>query len=292
VDKCQEVRTLSLLRGAQCHRHIMQLHEFFWNGTDLNLVLELLPINLREWMFRQESFSEERAKAAAKSILSGLKVMSERNIVHRDIKEENIMFGVMDDLGTLKICDFGFAQDLSNVNGDRSRTSTLFTTTGICGSLGYLAPEIYQGVPYGTSVDLFSFGVLLYRILSAEKPWPDSPRRATQAATMQLQYRMDSERWQPVSNHGRALVRRLLTYCNERITAANALRHEWFGEQSMSILITDPHFPNRRTRNNSGTIILEDVGLRRTFHVISADWSWMSLTSFSLFSAFAPGIKR
>lgn len=237
--KCQEVRTLLRLRSggggastAPRHQPILELYEFFWDGCQLNLVTELLGMNLREWLSVQQTFSEEQAKTAAKSILTGLRRMSQMNVVHRDIKDENIMFRVADDLSSLKICDFGFAQEL--VNGA--------PTTGACGSLGYLAPEIYSGVSYGTEVDMFSFGVVLFRMLSAEKPWPSAPPRVTRAATLQLQYRVDNRRWRMVSEHGRDLVRRLLAYSPDRLTPAEALRHPWFGERSDSILQAGPSF--------------------------------------------------
>lgn len=281
LEKCQEVRTLvrlkhSLANDAPVTRGndpsddqqqkfpIMQLYEFFWNGKDLHLVLELMYVNFREWILQQVSFSEEQAKEAAKSILTGLKILNDHNIVHRDIKEDNIMFRLQNDLRTLTICDFGFAQDLSLSSKEKS-SSFSNTTTGLCGSLGYLAPEIYMGVPYGTSVDLFSFGVLLFRILSAEKPWPEVPREATESATIHLQYIVDDghPQWQTVSKHGKALVRRLLQYSKDRITAVDALGHQWFGERSMSILQTNPstaYFPGARARKTSQAII-EDVSM-------------------------------
>jgi serine/threonine protein kinase len=281
MDKCQEVRTLLRLRddndsststrtktgtGAQKNngqekqkqQRSMQLLEFFWNGEELNLVIELLGMNLREWLSVQESFTEDQARAAAQSILGAIQIMHDKHIVHRDIKEDNIMFRVPGDLTSLTICDFGFAQELVDYDehGVQSRPTT---TTGLCGSLGYIAPEIYAGESYGTTVDMFSFGVLLFRILSAEKPWPEEPSHISREATMQLQYRFDNKRqcWRMISERGKDLVRRHLTYSDDRITATQALRHPWFGERSNSILHADSSFcfPGSNARNTSRAII-------------------------------------
>lgn len=279
AKKCQEVRTLLRLRmqqrrgnsdsggGTGAQQHILQLHEFFWryaghpDNCELNLVTELLGMNLRQWLSQQESFTEQQARDVAKSVLTGLSFMHENRVVHRDVKEENVMFRVPDDLTSLKICDFGFAQELVGSDGGDEAT-----TTGFCGTLGYLAPEIYAGDSYGTPVDLFSFGVLLFLLLSGEKPWPGSPSHATREATMQLQYCItDRRRWLLVSEQGKDLVRRLLTYSSDRITAAQALRHPWFGERSNSVLhagnASSVYFPGARARNASRAIIEVVSGL-------------------------------
>lgn len=165
------------------------------------------------------------------------------------------MFKVKDDLTSLKIVDMGFARELSH---DQERIR------GTCGSLGYLAPEIYAGEPYGRAVDLFSFGVLMFRILSAEKPWPSAPSRATKEATMQLQYHIDQRQWVLVSQQGRDLVRQLLTYEENRISAHDALRHDWLADRSESILQMDASvfFPGARARASSRAIIEVSVVLK------------------------------
>jgi calcium/calmodulin-dependent protein kinase I len=246
-QKCHEVRTLLRLRGAPCQRNIMQMHEFFWDGEHLDLVLELLPhgteatgppLNLYSWLHQQTVFSEEQAKIAARSILSGLKAMHDANIVHRDIKETNILFRDVDDLSTLKICDFGLARSLSpDSRWDSSRTSTtLLTARGFCGTPGYIAPEVYGGSSYGTSVDLFSFGVVLYRTLSFDNPWPLCNCFDTFAATITLNYDLDTVGWQHVSESGRRLVRGLLADRSGRYTASSALNHRWFEEVNGGVL--------------------------------------------------------
>jgi calcium/calmodulin-dependent protein kinase I len=224
----------------------MQMHAFFCDGEHLDLVLELLPhgakaglpLNLYSWLHEQVVFSEEQAKIAARSILSGLKVMHDANIVHRDIKETNILFGDVDDLSTLKICAFGLARSLSRDScWDSSRTSTsLLTARGFCGTPGYIAPEVYGGSSYGTSVDLFSFGVLLYRTMSFDNPWPLCNCIETFAATITLSYRLDTEGWRHVSETGRRFVGGLLAERSTRYTASTALNHRWFEEATGGVL--------------------------------------------------------
>lgn len=87
-------------------------------------------------------------------VLNGLKVCHDNDIVHRDIKDDNIFITKN---GEYKIGDFGVAKVLK----DTSRAETLK------GAPNFLAPEVYLGnVTYSNSVDLYSLGIVLYRLLN------------------------------------------------------------------------------------------------------------------------------
>ena len=74
-------------------------------------------------------------------------------IVHRDIKPENLLCVSENDDTDIKLCDFGFAARLDKANPDACLTH-------LCGTPGYVAPEILKRVPYGAAVDMWSVGVL------------------------------------------------------------------------------------------------------------------------------------
>ena len=86
-------------------------------------------------------------------ILSALIECHKRKIIHRDIKTDNIF---VSDEGDFKLGDFGVSKKLS----DRSRA------TSMKGTPNYIAPEVYLGEPYDASVDLYSLGIVLYRLLN------------------------------------------------------------------------------------------------------------------------------
>ena len=90
-------------------------------------------------------------------IAEGLSAAHEMEIVHRDIKSENVM--VTPD-GRVKLMDFGLAK----VRGS-SKISKLGTTAG---TLAYMSPEQLQGSGVDNRTDIFSFGVLLYEMLAGE----------------------------------------------------------------------------------------------------------------------------
>jgi calcium/calmodulin-dependent protein kinase I len=85
-----------------------------------------------------------------------------RNIAHRDVKPENLMLTVPDDLDTMKLCDFGFASNRANL-----------PMLSVCGSPGFVAPEILRKEEYSKAVDVWSIGVIAYLILSGNLPFRD-----------------------------------------------------------------------------------------------------------------------
>lgn len=82
-----------------------------------------------------------------------LEICQKYNIIHRDIKPENIF---VSDLGTFKLGDFGIARELEKTSSGLSKV----------GTKSYMAPEVYKGTEYNSSVDIYSLGVVLYRFLN------------------------------------------------------------------------------------------------------------------------------
>ncbi len=86
--------------------------------------------------------------------------MEENKIIHRDIKLENILFGKRNDIATLKIIDFGLAIYQHEENNNV-----------LCGTPGYIAPEILKAETltnfnYSYKIDIFSAGVIFYKLLT------------------------------------------------------------------------------------------------------------------------------
>ena len=98
-----------------------------------------------------------------KDLISALYYCHEvKSLSHRDIKPENILIDAEIGLGKPVITDFGFAKVIPN--GKKCNS--------ICGTKGYIAPEIYLGEPYGFPCDIWAFGVLLYGLVSDQLPFP------------------------------------------------------------------------------------------------------------------------
>ena len=86
-------------------------------------------------------------------ICKALEVCQKYHIIHRDIKPENIFIS---DVGTYKLGDFGIARELEKTSAGLSKK----------GTRSYMAPEVYKGMEYNSTVDLYSLGIVLYRFLN------------------------------------------------------------------------------------------------------------------------------
>lgn len=107
---------------------------------------------------------------AAYDVASAMAYLHSHKILHRDIKPDNIGFDIR---GDLKIFDFGLAKELkpSEQEGvDQYRTS------GVTGTRRYIAPEVVRVKPYGLSADVFSFGILMWEMLSLRAPFEGMTR--------------------------------------------------------------------------------------------------------------------
>ena len=106
----------------------------------------------------------------AYSIANALAYLHSKNIIFRDLKPANVGF---DELGVLKLFDFGFATELesSNEDEDRNGKSQPKLLTEICGTPRYMAPEVGLERGYSLPADVYSFGILLWEMCTLKKPF-------------------------------------------------------------------------------------------------------------------------
>ncbi|KAG0308081.1 hypothetical protein BGZ98_009065 [Dissophora globulifera] len=116
---------------------------------------------LKDYGIRNNFYSEVDARRYFKQVCEAINYLHSHNIVHRDIKSENIM--IEGETNVVKLIDFGLARN--------SNTQPIMTT--LCGTYHYMAPETAYGDEkngYGRAVDIWSLGALLFRMLSAVYP--------------------------------------------------------------------------------------------------------------------------
>jgi eukaryotic-like serine/threonine-protein kinase len=143
------------------------------------VVTELLQGETLREMVSHRAPSQRQVLGFAVQIAQGLDAAHAKGIVHRDIKPENV-FLTTD--GRVKILDFGLAKPADRLTAD-SVEATESSPTGagqVVGTIGYMSPEQVRGLPIDHRTDVFSFGVLLYELLSGRHPF----RRETTVGTL------------------------------------------------------------------------------------------------------------
>ena len=116
-----------------------------------------------EWgvLYSRPPASEHDAATIVEQVLSAVAYLHDRNIVHRDIKFQNIMYVDKDHLD-VKLIDFGLAKKYQSKK-DRHYER--------CGTMYTMSPEAIQGCYTGSSTDMWSIGVVTFMLLSHEKPF-------------------------------------------------------------------------------------------------------------------------
>lgn len=146
------------------HKNIVKLYGVERTHTHYYLIME--QCNNGDLMSYLQSLKSppdgSLIRNYATQIASGLSYLHSHDIVHRDLKPHNILLAVQNGEITLKIADFGFARFLKPTD----------VTSTICGSPMYMAPEIQFGQKYGTNVDMWSTGVILYELICLQSPFP------------------------------------------------------------------------------------------------------------------------
>jgi serine/threonine protein kinase/Tol biopolymer transport system component len=158
--------------GALNHPNILAIYDVDTQGNILYVVSELLEGEELRDRLEQGPLSVRKAIEYAQQIVSGLCAAHEKGIVHRDLKPENL-FITKDE--RVKILDFGIAKlttSPQSTNADISEDATrkVLTYPGmIIGTVGYMSPEQVRGAPVDHRSDIFSFGVILYEMLTGSK---------------------------------------------------------------------------------------------------------------------------
>jgi serine/threonine-protein kinase len=147
--------------AALSHPNINQLYDYGEVEGRPFMVLEYLPGgSLEELLTYGEPLPDERTGQIAADVAAGLAHAHARGLVHRDLKPPNILF---DSEGRAKICDFGIAR----LGG----AGTLTEAGTVLGTAAYISPEQAAGESASPASDVYSFGAILFRMLTGRLPF-------------------------------------------------------------------------------------------------------------------------
>ena len=196
-DKEQQERFVREARTAAQinHPNVLGIYEIGITKTSDEkeisyIVMEYLPGRSLSEVMRNSAFELKDMVRIAEKIASGLAAAHRMNIVHRDIKADNI---IIDENGEPKILDFGLAKPSATVEfqGEQPSTKTVsqeLTKVGkILGTVSYMSPEQARGEKVDIRSDVFSFGILLYKMMTGELPFDGPTQVSTLAKILEAQ---------------------------------------------------------------------------------------------------------
>jgi Tol biopolymer transport system component len=162
--------------AALSHPNILAIHDFGSEEGTVYAAMELLEGETLRQRLQDGALPTRKAVEIALEIASGLAAAHEKGIVHRDLKPENVF---LLQSGQVKVLDFGLARVQPVVAPERSDVPTVSLSTEpgrVMGTVGYMAPEQVRGRAVDERADIFSFGAVLYEMLSGRRAFSgDSP---------------------------------------------------------------------------------------------------------------------
>lgn len=148
------------LQSSLQHPNIATFFDFQEIGNELLIFMELVDGETLEDLCERRAFSIEQSLRIFESIVSAIAFVHSNGIIHRDIKAENVK---INSSGVPKLLDFGIAKD--------TQSQALTRVGGVIGTPKYLAPEQFDGKPASPQSDIWSLGILLYKMLTGKTPF-------------------------------------------------------------------------------------------------------------------------
>ena len=163
ADDLARFRREAQAAGRLTHPNIVGVFDYGTTGDLAYIVMEFVDgPTLKSLMDARERFPLSRIVSIMNDLLAGLRFSHERGVVHRDIKPANVMLTAA---GQAKIADFGIA---------RIENATITQAGTVIGTPAFMSPEQFMGEAVDARSDIWSAGVLLYQLLTGERPFDGS----------------------------------------------------------------------------------------------------------------------
>ena len=229
----KEIRIMSVLD----HAHIVHLNEVFDEEDTICFVMELAKGGeVFDRLIEQGNFSEKETASLVVQLLCALNYIHDQGIVHRDLKLENLLYYDDTQDSRIMVADFGLSEWVWDIQDDGP----------ICGTPGYMAPEVIANKQVTPAADVWSVGVIAYILLAGYPPFFPEKDLASEdnenesdagdeedeslllRSVAKGQFEFHPHSWRHVSDEAKDFIKRLMTVDpNERLTCDEALDHPW-----------------------------------------------------------------
>ncbi|XP_063598956.1 serine/threonine-protein kinase SIK2-like [Penaeus indicus] len=242
----REVKVLKTLD----HPHIIKLYQVMESKNMIYLVSEYASNGeMFDYIARYGRMTEPMARRKFWQILSAVEYCHNRNIVHRDLKAENLLLDVN---MNMKIADWGFSNYYSPAD----------TLNTWCGSPPYAAPEVFEGKKYiGPEIDIWSLGVVLYVLVCGALPFDGATLPALRDRVLSGRFRIPYF----MSSDCEQLVRKMLVLDPvRRYTVEQIKRHRWMQtEEPPRVALDPPAAKAERTTDPNEQVlrVMQELGI-------------------------------
>lgn len=201
------------------HSNIIRLYDVFDEKGFYYLITEkMLGGELFDRIVQKSYYNEKEARDVCKILFEALRYCHSHQVAHRDLKPENLLLTSEEDDSNIKIADFGFAKKCATPKSLKTQ----------CGTPGYVAPEILEGIAYDSQADMWSLGVIVYILLGGYPPFIEQNQRDLFRKIRKGEYEFHEEYWGQVSQDAKDMISSLLTVDpDSRSTAKGALASNW-----------------------------------------------------------------
>ncbi|CAK81148.1 unnamed protein product (macronuclear) [Paramecium tetraurelia] len=238
------------------NEHLMKLNDVFESDNFIYMVLELLSGgSLLDLIGQKKLFQLQEIQQLLGGLLLGLKEMHQKEIMHRDIKLENILFKSQNELPSVVIADFGLA---THVNQNKY----LYYR---CGTPGYVAPEVINNkdgkLKYSSICDIYSLGLVFYILLSGRPAFPAKTYRRMIKLNREAVIDFSIKQFENLPDDAMDLLKKMLEKDpKQRIDVSTCLNHSFISDVAKKMEETEI---NEDSDNDLGqTDERSDVGRR------------------------------
>ncbi|XP_053418016.1 serine/threonine-protein kinase 33 isoform X2 [Nycticebus coucang] len=226
-------REVNILKSVK-HEHIIHLEQVFETPKKMYLVMELCEDGeLKEILHKKGHFSENETRWIIKSLASAIAYLHSNDIVHRDLKLENILvkssfIDANNELNlNIKVTDFGLAVK------KHGRSEAMMQST--CGTPIYMAPEVINAHDYSQQCDIWSIGVIMYILLSGEPPFLASSEEKLFELIRKGELHFENPVWDSISDCAKSVLKQLMKVDPaHRLTAKELLDNQWLTGNTLS----------------------------------------------------------